>query len=114
MEKPSEESFLTADETLSLPEPLYEHRYLARGIRVLLDRIDTSCNIWTRKEIRHVYSYVDINIERDEHEIRTYMTKLRRGSLQELYPDVAAEWHPHLNGTVTPDKVKPGSDYKAV
>lgn len=114
MEKPSEESFLIADETLSLPEPLYEHKYLARGIRVLLDRIDPSCNIWTRKDIRQVYSDVDINIERDEREIRAYMTKLRSGSLQELYPDVAAEWHPHLNGTVTPDKVKPGSDYKAV
>lgn len=70
--------------------------------------------MWTRRYAHHIHSDVDINIKRDEHEIRAYMTKLHEGSLAERYPVVASEWHPTLNGTVTPEKVKPGSDYKAM
>jgi very-short-patch-repair endonuclease len=33
-------------------------------------------------------------------------------SLQALRPDLAMEWHPTKNGTVTPDQVKPGTDKK--
>lgn len=29
-----------------------------------------------------------------------------------LRPDIAAEWHPTKNGTLTPDQVKPGSKQK--
>lgn len=114
MEKTSENLDYTADETLSMPNPIYEYKYLAQCIRILLDRIDPECNMWTRRYVKHVHSDVDINIKRDEQEIRSYMTKLRNGSLAELYPAIASEWHPILNGTVTPDKIKPGSDYKAM
>ncbi len=104
----------TADETLSMPNPIYEHKYLAQVIRYLLDRIDPASNMLTRRYAHHIHSDVDINLKRDELEIRAYMTKLHKGSLAEMYPAIASEWHPTLNGTVTPDKVKPGSDYKAM
>lgn len=113
MEKATDDAFLIADETLSMPEHIYEHKYLAQIIRHLLDRIDPASNMWTRKDIGKVHSPVDINIARDELEIREYMTSLRKGSLADLFPEVAAEWHPTLNGNITPYMVKPGSDYKA-
>lgn len=114
MEKSPDGIVNTADETLSMPNPIYEHKYLAQCIQYLLDRIDSASNMWTRRDPRQIQSIVDINIPRDENEIRSYMTKLNKGSLSELYPNIAAEWHPTLNDTVTPDKVRPGSDYKAV
>jgi len=109
MEKNPDGFNYIADETLSMPNPIYEHKYLARCIHILLDRI----TMWTKRHAYQLHSY-DIDIKRDEHEIRAYMTKLNKGSLAEMYPAVAAEWHPTLNGTVTPDKVKPGSEYKAM
>lgn len=114
IEKTPENFDYTADETFSMPNSMYEHKYLAQGIRLLLARIDPASHFMTRRYANQVYSDVDINLDRDEHEIRAYMTKLRSGSLKELYPDIAAEWYYEFNGVVTPDKVKPGSDYKAV
>lgn len=32
--------------------------------------------------------------------------------LETLYPDVAAQWHPSLNGALTPEMVTPGSNKK--
>ena len=32
--------------------------------------------------------------------------------LETLYPDVAAQWHPSLNGALTPEMVTPGSSKK--
>lgn len=113
MEKSSDDAFKIADETVSMPEHIYEHKYLAQIIRYLLDRIDPASNMWSRKDIRQIHSPVDIDIARDELEIRNYMTSLRKGSLADLFPEVAAEWHPTLNGNVTPNKVKPGSNYMA-
>ena len=73
-EKPSETDRFTADSVLSIKENMYEHKHLAKVIRYLLDKIDPETNMWTRREpIFH--SRVDINIERDEAEIRSYMTK---------------------------------------
>ena len=34
----------------------------------------------------------------------------RTNSLAALYPDLAAQWHPTKNGTLTPDKIVPGSN----
>ena len=32
--------------------------------------------------------------------------------LRTLFPDISKEWHPTLNGELTPDKIKPGSNKK--
>lgn len=108
-EKRSDSDWGTADEFLSIENgPLYEHEYLARTIRFLLDRIHPESNMWTRKNPLQSHSRVDINIDRDEAEIRSYMTKIK-GSLAEKFPCIAVEWHPTKNGSLTPDKVKPHS-----
>ena len=110
-EKTSEQNRDTADEYLSVGDgPMYEPKHLEKVIRFLLDRIDPETNIWTRRDPLAIHSKINIDIKKDEREIRTYMTKLKNGSLAELFPDLAKEWHPTKNGTLTPDKVKPHSD----
>lgn len=52
----------------------------------------------------------DINTKRDEPAIlEQFATKKHDNSLAVCYPDVAAEWHPTKNGTLTPDKVSKAS-----
>lgn len=110
-EKPSESDRYTADRTLSVEGNMYEHDQLAKVIRFLLDKIDPESNMWTRQRpIFH--SRVDINIERDEAEIRSYMTKVKKGSFAEKYSDLAKEWHPTKNGEMKPEMFLPHSDIK--
>ena len=114
MEKTPNGFDYAADETFSMPYPIYEFKYLEQAILLTLARIDLSGNSMMALRFPGWFpSKIDINIRRDEKEIRSYMTKLRNGSLAELFPDIANEWHQELNGTVTPDKVRPGSRYKA-
>lgn len=113
MEKPPQNGILvTADESLTIKDgPMYEKKHLAQTIRFLLDRIDPESNPWTRtKPIFH--STVDIDLNRDEADIRKYMTTIKNGSFGELYPELVRDWHPDKNGNVTPYKVKPHSDIK--
>lgn len=46
-------------------------------------------------------------------EIRSYMTDTKSGSFGELFPEIAEEWHPIKNKSLTPFKVLPYSDIKA-
>lgn len=113
MEKSPQNGILTtADESITIKDgPMHEKKYLEQTIRFLLDRIDPESNPLTRKgAIFH--SRVDINLDRDEAEIRKYMTTIKEGSFGELYPELARDWHPDKNGEVTPYKVKPHSDIK--
>jgi len=113
MEEPPQNGILvTADESLTIKNgPMHEKKYLAQTIRFLLDRIDPESNPWTRtKSIFH--SRVDIDLDRDEADIRKYMTTKKDGSFGELYPELARDWHPYKNGDVTPNKVKPHSGIK--
>ncbi len=112
MEKPADGILDTANESISILDgPMYEHKHLEKVIRLLLDRIDPESNSFTRKNPLQFHSKVDINLDRDEMEIRNYMTKVK-DSLQDLFPNIAKEWDYEKNGNVTPDKVKPGTDDK--
>ena len=91
---------------------MYKHNNLEKIIRVLIDSIDPESNMWTRKNLYDIHSSVDINIARDEQEIRQYMTALKKNSLAEEFPEIAKEWHPTKNGTLTPNMFLPRSDIK--
>ena len=70
-------------------------------IQLILDSVDPRSNMWTRKKpIFH--SGVDVNLDRDENEIREYLTAIPN-SLVELRPDLVEEWHPTKNGNLRPD-----------
>ena len=113
-EKTSKHDLLTADRIFSVEGKMYEGRDLELVIQSLMDIIDPTCNFWTRKTIYPVPSKADIDIKRDELEIRqNYMTCLYGNSLSERYSFLAKEWHPDKNGTLTPDMIKPHSKIKA-
>ena len=109
-EKMPTENAYTADEYLGIQGNMYEHKPLAQTIRFLLDKIDPKTNFLTRRSPFSIRSKVDINIERDEMEIRSYMTTLRSGSLAEIHPDLVKEWNIPKNQGLTADKVRAYSD----
>jgi len=56
---------------------------------------------------------VDVDVERDSKDIYSqYITREKKYSLQNLYPELAKEWHPELNENLTPDKLRAGSKKK--
>jgi len=113
IEKMRPDEKIHADEGISIEDgPMYEPINLQKVIRLLLDMLDPESNPWSRKNPFHIHSDIDINIERDKAEIRKYMTALK-GSLAEKNPELVKEWDYEFNGSLTPDKVKPGSDIKA-
>lgn len=99
-----------ADESFHV-DNLDNRKNLEQLIRYLLSRLDPRSNMWTRTQAIF-YSPVSIDLVRDEQEIRQYMT-VTKNSLQDVHPEIAAQWHPTKNGTLKPDKFKCGSDYKA-
>lgn len=92
-------------------ESIDKRKNLEKLIQYLLDRIDPRSNMWTRKTMM-VYSPVRVNLAADEYDIRCYMTAVKN-SLQDIHPEIAAEWHPVKNEDLTPNMFKCGSDYKA-
>ena len=113
-EKRNDTDMWSADDiwNISGNGPMYEHKNLAQLIRLLLDHLDPRSNFWTRKRMSDFHSPIDIDLERDEMEIRSYMKKLKGDSLEDLFPEIAKEWHPTKNKSVKPNQVKRGSTAK--
>lgn len=112
IEKMPSNEVVYADEGISILDgPMYQLEQLQKVIISLIDELDPESNFLTRKNYFHVHSDLDINVWRDEAEIRKYMTTIK-GSLVEKYPELMREWNYELNGELTPDKIKPGSGIK--
>ena len=75
---------------------------LETALKVILDSIDASSNMWTRTDPRHIHSQIDVNIERDRPQILGYLTSIDN-SLAILRPDVASKWDYVKNQDLTPD-----------
>lgn len=75
---------------------------LETTLKVILDSIDASSNMWTRTDPRHIHSQIDVNIERDRPQILGYLTSIDN-SLAILHPDVASKWDYVKNQDLTPD-----------
>lgn len=55
----------------------------------------------------------DINVTRDEIEIKERYDNFKKDrSLQEVSPEISKEWHPFLNGSITPDNVYAKTGHK--
>lgn len=106
------EKRLQEDERIANESYSMEDFDLELLIRFFLDHLDPRSNMWTRKSIRDIHSPIIVDLKKDEHEIRNYAMQLRSGSLADLFPDIAKEWHNTKNGSLTPQKVKPGSDVR--
>lgn len=72
---------------------------LERAIEFIFNKIDTKLK-------------ADININRDRGNIYTIMDLKGRKelSLESVYPDISAQWHPTKNGTLSTLTVMPGSN----
>ncbi|MDO5414192.1 MAG: zinc-ribbon domain-containing protein [Bacillota bacterium] len=92
-------------------DKIYEHKNLEKAIRIIADKLDPESNPFTRRKVHMFHSTLDININRDEKEIRSYMTKINN-NFEEKYPLIAEEWHPTKNGKLKPNMFKSGSDIK--
>lgn len=56
---------------------------------------------------------VNIDLDRDTNEILSIIwLSSKANSLMVSNPVLAKQWHPHKNGSLTPDKVLPGSTKK--
>lgn len=53
-----------------------------------------------------------VNVAKDKNKILEYKTLKLEVSLLYLFPNIAKEWHPYLNGKLTPDLFTPGSAEK--
>ena len=111
-EKSSDNDKYTSDMCLGIEGNMYEHKQLAKVIRTLIDMLDPESNMWTRKNLLSFHSKIDINIERDEMDIRSYMTKYSMTSFSDIKPDLVKEWDTVKNGKLSPDKVKPYAKIK--
>ena len=111
-EKRYENDIYTADRILCI-ENMYKKENLYQAIFFIISEISPETNMWTRKYLDDWYTKLDINLDRDELEIRKYMTSLGNKSLMVKYPDVAKEWDYEKNKNLKPDMFLPGSDFKA-
>ena len=75
---------------------------LSKIIQTLLNSIDPISNMWTRKNPLCFQSNIDVDLDRDENDIREFLTIIPN-SLIKLKPDIANEWHPTKNGNLTPN-----------
>ena len=110
-EKRYENDILTADKILHI-EKMYKKENLYKAIFFIMSDISPETNMWTIKTIDRWYTNLDVNLERDELDIRKYMSELSYNSLYDLYPGIAAEWNYNKNDNLTPRMVKPKSDIK--
>ena len=110
-EKRYDNDYLTANTVFHIDE-MYKPENLYKAILYIISEISPETNIWTRKRFDKWYTSLDINISKDENEIRNYMTELSSDSLIDKYPELAKEWNIEKNSGLTPKMFKPGSDKK--
>ena len=79
-----------------------KYKELEDVIRNILDNLDPSSNMWTRKNPFHFHSDVDINITRDRGEILNYLNRIDN-SLEETRPDVVKMWDWSKNKNLHPN-----------
>lgn len=76
-------------------------KQLGPVIQAILNSIDPETNAWTRKKFKY-QSDIDVNLERDANEIRSYLTRIDN-SLAELRPDLVLDWNYEKNGDLRPE-----------
>lgn len=74
---------------------------LTAVIKALLDSIDRNSSMWTRKNPLCFHSTIEVDLERDENEIKEYLVAIPN-SLEELRPDLVEEWNQEKNGNLSP------------
>lgn len=100
-----------ADEVWHM-ENLENLNQLSKLIQLVIDKLDPRSHFLTRKRVTDIHSPIHVDVKRDEFKIRRYQQVLKKDSLAEQFPKIAAEWHPTKNDTLTPQMFRPGSTQK--
>ncbi len=100
-----------ADECYFVSGKAKNNDLLERCIIYVLNSLDFSYEKLFGNKI-FLKSY-DVNIKRDEIKIRELYQGKIKDSLQDLFPEVAKEWHPTKNGLLKPEHFYTGSEYSA-
>lgn len=79
-----------------------DNEQLQNIIQGIIDTLDPESNQWTRKKVGKYHSNLVVDLKRDKQEILSYL-KAIPNSLEELRPDLIAEWNYKRNGKLTPD-----------
>lgn len=85
---------------------------LSKLIQLVINELDPRSNFLTRRRVKDIHSPIHVDVKRDEFKIRRYQQVLKKDSLAEQFPKIAAEWHPTKNDTLTPQMFRPGSTQK--
>lgn len=85
---------------------------LSKLIQLVINELDPRSNFLTRRRVKDIHSPIHVDVKRDEFKIRRYQQVLKKNSLAEKFPKIAAEWHPTKNDTLTPQMFLPGSTQK--
>ena len=92
-------------DTIFYFDKLDDKQYLNQMIIFVLQHLE----MWSGYFYMHP---IDVNIFRDEFEIRKYMTELKGGSIAEVYPQLVEEWCYEKNGDLLPSMFSFGSSQK--
>lgn len=65
------------------------------------------------KKINLTNKRIDIDLSKDEKTIRSICHGKPKNSLAKMFPEIAKEWHPTMNGELLPDRLSYGSTYNA-
>ena len=94
-----------------------EPKCVSIGDCTIFNREDSISNLSLNIVISDILRYltssisIDVNTTRDTPMILSqFATKKYKNSLAYCYPDIAKEWHPTKNGTLTPDKITKNSE----
>lgn len=101
-------SYELADEVWHM-DNLENPDQLSRLIQLVVDKLDPRSHFLTRISPQNIHSPVHVNVKRDEFKIRRYHQPLKKNSLAEQFPEIAATWHPTRNGKLTPQMFLTGS-----
>ena len=85
---------------------------LSSVIQVIIDDLDPESNYFTRKNFFQYYSKTRVDVERDQNEIKEYLTETS-DNIRDKRPDLAKEWHPTKNGNLRPEMFGINSNDKA-
>lgn len=79
-----------------------EYSELEEVIRTILDSIDRSSNMWTRKNPYSYHSAITVDLKKDRANILGYLSEIKN-SLADARPDVVKCWDFSKNGKLTPN-----------
>ena len=83
-------------------------------IKKVLTVLDPRCNPFSLVFPHTISTPIDVDVTRDEAAIRVYMNNsYYKNSLATLHPNLAKEWHPTKNGSLTPHMYTPSHTYRA-